>query len=168
MIHFDDVSKVYRTRHGEVRALDGLSLSIDKGQYIAMCGPSGCGKSTLLSLTGGLALPTLGTVTVNGFDVSAGSPAERARFRATDIGYVFQMFHLLPFLNVLDNVLVATDSLDQQVKDYATHLLESLGLQPRLHHRPSQLSAGERHGRVGTGLAESTQGAFGRRADREP
>ena len=144
MIQFDNVSKVYKTRHGEVRALDGLSLSIAKGQYVAVCGPSGCGKSTLLSLTGGLALPTIGQITVNGFAVSAGSSAERARFRATDVGYVFQMFHLLPFLNVLDNVLVASDSVEQDVKDYANQLLEQLGLQPRRHHRPAQLSAGER------------------------
>ena len=144
MIQFDKVSKVYKTRHGEVRALDGLSLSIEKGQYVAVCGPSGCGKSTLLSLTGGLALPTTGTVTVNGFGVSAGSSAERARFRATEVGYVFQMFHLLPFLNVLENVLVATDAVDQKTKDFANRLLEQLGLQQRRHHRPAQLSAGER------------------------
>ncbi len=144
MIQFDDVSKVYTTRHGEVRALDGLSLSIDKSQYVAVCGHSGCGKSTLLSLTGGLALPTQGTVTVNGFTVSSGSSAERALFRADHVGYVFQMFHLLPFLNVLDNVLLATEAADQDTKDYAGELLDRLGLQQRLHHRPAQLSAGER------------------------
>ncbi len=144
MIQFDNVAKVYTTRHGEVRALDGLSLSIDKGKYVAVCGPSGCGKSTLLSLTGGLALPTQGTVTVNGVEISSASSAERALFRANHVGYVFQMFHLLPFLNVLDNVLLATDAATQEIKDDASRLLDRLGLEPRLHHRPSQLSAGER------------------------
>jgi ABC-type lipoprotein export system ATPase subunit len=144
MIQFDDVSKVYRTRRGEVRALNQLSLTINKGQYVAVRGPSGCGKSTLLSLIGGLALPTSGTVAVNDFVISNGSSAERAKFRAGNIGYVFQMFHLLPFLNVLDNVLVASDQIGGEVRERATELLEQLGLQPRCHHRPAQLSAGER------------------------
>jgi ABC-type lipoprotein export system ATPase subunit len=144
MIQFNNVSKVYQTRHGEVRALDRMSLTIDEGQYVAVCGPSGCGKSTLLCLTGGLALPTEGTVTVDGFAVSRGSSAERARFRATNIGYVFQMFHLLPFLNVLDNVLVASDAADADTRQRARETLVRLGLEDRLHHHPSQLSAGER------------------------
>ncbi len=144
MIQFDDVSKVYKTHQSEVRALDALSLTIDMGQYVAICGPSGCGKSTLLSLAGGLALPTEGTVSVNGFTVSTGTSAARASFRAKDVGYVFQMFHLLPFLNVLENVLVATESTGQDTKDAANQLLEQLGLQQRRHHRPAQLSAGER------------------------
>lgn len=144
MIQFENVSKVYTTRHGEVRALDNLSMTIEPGRYVALCGPSGCGKSTLLSLTGGLALPTGGSVTVDGFNVSTASSAERARFRADNIGYVFQMFHLLPFLNVLDNVLVASETPTSETKARATQLLEQLGLQERLHHRPNQLSAGER------------------------
>lgn len=144
MIQFENVFKVYRTRHGDVRALNGLSLTVDEGQYVAVCGPSGCGKSTLLSLTGGLALPTDGSVTANGFEVSGGSSAERAKFRCTNVGYVFQMFHLLPFLNVFDNVLVAADAADSGTKERASGMLERLGLTDRLHHRPAQLSAGER------------------------
>ncbi len=104
MIEFDQVSKVFATRRGEVRALDDLSLAIDAGQYVAICGPSGCGKSTLLSLVGGLALPTTGRLVVGGLDMSGTSSAQRARYRACHIGFVFQVFHLLPFLNVLDNV----------------------------------------------------------------
>ncbi len=145
MIHFDNVSKVYSTRRGDVRALDAVTLAIDKGRYAAVWGPSGCGKSTLLSLVGGLALPTSGTVTVDGFVVSKASSARRAQFRSTDVGYVFQMFHLMPFLTVRDNVLVAAPgAADKNTRSRAESLLERLGLQDRLHHRPGQLSAGER------------------------
>ncbi len=144
MILFDNVSKVYSTRQGEVRALDGLTLSIETGEYVAICGPSGCGKSTLLSLVGGLALPTSGTIRVGDMVVSSSSSSERAALRANEIGYVFQMFHLLPFLNVLDNVLVAADAAQRAVRERATILLQELGLTERQHHRPAQLSAGER------------------------
>lgn len=145
MIEFDGVSKIYPTRHGDVHALADVSLTIEQGQYVAMCGPSGCGKSTLLSLTGGLALPTQGTVTVDGFPVSHATSAQRAQFRSTHVGYVFQMFHLLPFLNIFDNVLVAAvDAAQQDVRSRAEQLLEQLGLQQRRYHRPAQLSAGER------------------------
>ncbi len=145
MIQFDDVSKIYTTRRGEVRALDGVSLSVERGQFVALRGPSGCGKSTLLSLVGGLALPTRGRVTVGDLVVSHSSSAERARFRATEIGYVFQMFHLMPFLSVLDNVLIAAPGpASSKVRNEAVQHLQRLGLASRMQHRPGQLSAGER------------------------
>jgi ABC-type lipoprotein export system ATPase subunit len=145
MIQLEDVSKIYSTRQSDVRALDSISLSVDQGQYIAICGPSGCGKSTLLSLVGGLALPTSGRIVVAGSEISSASSAERASFRGRNIGFVFQMFHLLPYLNVLENVLLAAPTAgDPDVAQYAGQLLEKLGLEPRRHHRPSQLSAGER------------------------
>ncbi len=145
MIRFQSVSKIYPTRHGDVRALDDVSLFIDRGQYVALCGPSGCGKSTLLSLVGGLALPTQGTITVGDLVVSSSASAQRAKFRSTDVGYVFQMFHLMPFLNVFDNVLIAAPhAADKATHDYADLLLDRLGLQDRRYHRPGQLSAGER------------------------
>jgi ABC-type lipoprotein export system ATPase subunit len=145
MIVFEDVSKVYQTRQRAVRALDGISLEIPAGKYVAIRGPSGCGKSTLLSLTGGLALPSSGRVVVADTEISALSSAERALFRAERVGFVFQMFHLLPYLNVLDNVLVAAeDANDAAVKERATTLLDQFGLKDRRDHRPTQLSAGER------------------------
>jgi ABC-type lipoprotein export system ATPase subunit len=145
MIVFEDVSKIYQTRQRAVRALDGISLQIPEGKYVAIRGPSGCGKSTLLSLTGGLALPTSGRVVVADTEISALSSAERALFRAQRVGFVFQMFHLLPYLNVLDNVLVAAeDANDAAVKERATTLLDQFGLKERRDHRPTQLSAGER------------------------
>ena len=90
-----------------MRALDDVTLDVAAGRFVALCGPSGCGKSTLLSLVGGLALPTSGRVAVDGQEVSLLSAAERARFRAEKVGFVFQLFHLLPYLTVLDNVLLA-------------------------------------------------------------
>ncbi len=145
MINFDEVHKHYTTPHGEVRALDGVSLSIEAGEYVAVQGHSGSGKSTLLALAGGLALPTKGTVTVDGAAISSLPSAERARFRADKIGFVFQLFHLFPYLNIVDNVLVAApDAGSQATREKAESLLDRFGLDDRLTHRPAQLSAGER------------------------
>jgi ABC-type lipoprotein export system ATPase subunit len=145
MIVFEEVSKVYQTRQRAVRALDGVSFEIPAGKYVAIRGPSGCGKSTMLSLAGGLALPTAGRVIVSDTEVSALSSANRASFRARNVGFVFQMFHLLPYLNVMDNILVAADNAnDTEVRQRATSMLDQFGLKERQEHRPSQLSAGER------------------------
>lgn len=145
MIQLEGISKVFPTRNGAVRALDDLTLAIDEGEFVAMRGPSGCGKSTLLSLVGGLALPTAGRVTVAGDEVSAMSSAERARFRMENVGFVFQMFHLLPYLNVLDNVLVAAHARSRRAAaHYAKDLLAQFNLEDRASHRPGQLSVGQR------------------------
>ena len=145
MIHLRSVSKVYPTAEGDVRALDDVSLEVDEGQFVAVRGPSGCGKSTLLSLVGGLALPTAGNVIVAGSDLLVLSSSERAAFRARYVGFVFQMFHLLPYLSVLDNVLVAALPGEQpSLGDYGRELLETFGLGDRMTHRPAELSAGER------------------------
>ncbi len=153
MIEFQHVSKVYQTRRGEVRALDDISLSISGGEFVAVRGPSGCGKSTLLALAGGLALPTSGAVQVDGSLVSTMSSGQRASFRAQHIGFVFQMFHLLPYVSVLDNVLVAaTPQTRGAARQRAEQLLESFGLTDRITHRPAQLSIGERQ-RVGMARA---------------
>lgn len=143
MIELQGVSKVFETKQGEVRALDDVSWTMPKGRFIALRGHSGSGKSTLLSLVGGLANPTSGKVLVNGSEISAMSPAERAAFRAEKIGFVFQMFHLLPYLTVLDNVLVAAKSVGE-TEQAATDMLTQFGLAKRLQHKPSELSAGER------------------------
>ena len=145
MIQLTDVSKHFQRSEQTVRALDNLTLQIDQGDFVAVRGPSGCGKSTLLSMIGGLALPTSGTVSVLGEAVSAMNSAERASFRASHVGFVFQMFHLLPYLTVMDNVLVAArPSHQEEDRQKATELLEQFSLQDRLWHRPAQLSAGER------------------------
>ena len=145
MIELLDVSKVYPTADGEVRALDNVTLTIEAGEFVAVRGPSGCGKSTLLSLVGGLAQPTSGRVIVDGNEINELSPAQRAHFRAESIGFVFQMFHLLPYLTVLDNVLVASpDGKSELLRDHANKLLTTFGLNDRKSHLPSQLSTGER------------------------
>lgn len=145
MIQFDGVSKTYRTAAGDVRALDNLTLSVERGEFVAVRGPSGCGKSTLLALVGGLALPTSGTLLVDGQDLSRMSPAQRAAFRAKSVGFVFQMFHLLPYLNIVDNVLVAAPPGDGgALRARAVELLDRFGLKQRRTHVPAQLSAGER------------------------
>jgi ABC-type lipoprotein export system ATPase subunit len=145
MITLSGVSKVYPSKLGEVRALDDVSLEIEAGEFVAVRGHSGSGKSTLLAMVGGLAQPTSGRIDVHGHEISAFSSAERARFRRENIGFVFQMFHLLPYLNVLDNVLMAADP--QQRNDaaaYAEELLEKFDLTHRRFHRPAEMSAGER------------------------
>lgn len=144
MIEVLNASKVFATPQGDVRALDDVTLRIEEAQFVAICGPSGCGKSTLLSLVGGLASPTSGTVTVAGQPISQWSPARRAAFRADNVGFVFQLFHLLPYLNVLDNVLLAAASRRNGARERATELLVRFGLEDRLSHRPGELSVGQR------------------------
>ena len=145
MIELQNVSKVFATPQGDVRALDDATLRIEDGEFVAICGPSGCGKSTLLSLVGGLALPTSGKVTVAGQPISELSPAERAAFRADNLGFVFQLFHLLPYLTVLDNVrLAATSRTRAAAGERAEELLVRFGLQDRLFHHPGELSVGQR------------------------
>ena len=126
MIEMEGVSKVFKTRNGDVRALDDVTIRVDDGEFVAMRGPSGCGKSTLLSLVGGLALPSSGRVVVAGNEVSDMSAAQRAEFRIDNVGFVFQMFHLLPYLTVLDNVLVAAPAgACSQAEDRARELLDA-------------------------------------------
>lgn len=142
MIELDGVSKVYRGPQGLVEALADVSLRVDGGEFVAVCGPSGCGKTTLLSIVGALVRPTRGRVVIAGNEISVMSPGARSAFRAANIGFVFQMFHLLPYLTVLENVLVAASR--EADRAQAGQLLERFGLSGRLGHRPAELSAGER------------------------
>ncbi|MEE8451095.1 MAG: ABC transporter ATP-binding protein [Thermoguttaceae bacterium] len=144
MIHFEDVSKTYSTADGPVHALSGVNMDVGQREFIAVRGPSGCGKSTLLMLAGGLGTATSGRVSVAGEDLTAAGPAALARFRAKRIGFVFQMFHLLPYLTVLDNVAAASTGEQSTARARAAELLEKFHLTDRLRHRPAELSAGER------------------------
>ena len=144
MVKVDDVTKLYRGPQGEVRALDGVSLHVAEGEFVAIRGASGSGKSTLLLTLGAMVRPTSGRVTVAGSDVYALSPSERARFRAENIGFVFQLFHLVPYLSVLENVLVPSLASRGAERASAPALLERFGLTHRIRHRPAELSIGER------------------------
>jgi len=145
MIRLENVSKVYRGKTAAVVALDGVSLSIDEGEFVTVKGPSGSGKSTLLLTIAGMIRPTRGRVVVGGEDVYAMSGSRRAKFRAENIGFVFQMFHLVPYLSVLENVLLpmVTGARQDDGRD-ARDLLERLGLSERASHKPAALSTGER------------------------
>lgn len=145
MIHLDHVTKSYHTSHGNVQAVHDVTLTISAGDFVALQGHSGSGKSTLLSLIGGLSRPTEGRVEILGEEISSLSSTARAEFRARHVGFVFQLFHLLPYLNVVDNVLMAAPT--RQVgalREAAEELLRTVGLADRRLHRPAQLSAGER------------------------
>jgi putative ABC transport system ATP-binding protein len=145
MIDLERVTKEFSTTDGAVRALHALTFHVDDGEFVAVRGPSGCGKSTLLSLVGGLAVATEGRVTVAGRDLAAMTAAERAEFRAQHVGFVFQLFHLLPYLSVLDNVVVAaTPQSRGEAAERAREMLGRFNLSDRLSHRPGQLSVGQR------------------------
>jgi len=129
-----------------VRALDGVSLSVDAGEFVGIAGPSGSGKSTLLHLLAALDTPTSGTVTLSGQETTDLSEAERTRFRRDQVGIVFQRFHLLPALTAQQNVampLLERGIGKSERRARAAELLETVGLGDRLEHRPAELSGGE-------------------------
>jgi ABC-type lipoprotein export system ATPase subunit len=144
MLVLENLAKTYRTRAGQVNALDGVSLRIEPGELVAVCGPSGSGKTTLLMMVAAMLRPSRGSVRFEDEDVYGMTAPARAQFRAHNIGFVFQMFHLVPYLTVLENVLMAGGAVGGADKTFATELLQRLGLQHRIGHRPSELSAGEK------------------------
>jgi ABC-type lipoprotein export system ATPase subunit len=145
MIHLEHVSKIYATGREPVYALSNLTLNVAPGEFVAVRGPSGCGKSTLLMIVGGLGRPTSGRVAVAGQELTALSSAALAHFRAQRLGFVFQMFHLLPYLTIVENVVAAAPAGEESAARARAHeLLEKFQLAHRLHHRPAELSAGER------------------------
>ena len=147
MIRLAGITKHYLMGDEEVRALDGVDLHIGRNEYVALIGPSGSGKSTLMNLIGCLDSPTSGSYVLNGRDTSAMGDNELAKVRNEEIGFVFQSFHLLPRLTVLDNVaqpLVYRGIPRAERQRLATVALEQVGLGNRLGHRPNQLSGGQR------------------------
>jgi putative ABC transport system ATP-binding protein len=144
MIELRGVSKVYRRGGEEVRALDGVSATVAAGEFVAVRGPSGCGKSTLLMAAAGMARPSAGQVLLDGEDLYALSPSRRAAVRAEKAGFVFQMFHLVPYLSVWENILAPRLAGAHGTPEDAREIAERLGLAGRLRHRPSELSTGER------------------------
>ena len=155
MVQLENISKIYRsrvaefeegrTRRGEVKALNEVNLHIREREFIVIRGPSGSGKTTLLFAIGGMLRPTSGRAIVDGNDIYAMSKRKRAKFRAENIGFVFQMFHLVPYLSVVENALLPAGATRNPAgRPEARELLKRLRLSGREYHRPAELSVGER------------------------
>ena len=145
MLEITDLSKLYHCTEGTLNALDSVSLEVKAGEFVSVQGPSGSGKTTLLLAIGGLLIPDRGEVIIDGQNPYRMSPDERARFRASEIGFVFQQFYLIPYLSVLDNVLAPSLALPQpDVHKRAKELIDRFNLTDRSGHLPSELSTGER------------------------
>ena len=147
LIQVEQVYKIYRIGNQEVRALNGLDLSIDNNEYVALMGPSGSGKSTLMNILGALDSPSQGKYLLNGKDVSRMRDDDLAAVRNEEIGFVFQTFNLLPRYSALDNValpLVYAGMSKKQREARASEVLDQVGLGDRMDHRPNELSGGQR------------------------
>lgn len=146
MIILDRVNKIYRTNEIETQALENVNLQVLKGEFLSVMGPSGCGKSTLLNVMGLLDSPTSGRILLAGRETSGMSDGELARFRNQHLGFVFQSFHLIPSLNVLNNVelpLLYRHVSSSERRKLAEEVLKRVGLSHRMKHFPSQLSGGQ-------------------------
>ena len=147
MISLDQVSKVYRTKTIETTALNNISLEIPKGEFLSIMGPSGCGKSTLLNIMGLLDEPSDGQVTIDGKIVQKYSSKKTSKFRNEKLGFIFQSFHLIPDLKVIDNVelpLLYRNTSSSARRKLSEEALESVGLKNRMNHFPNQLSGGQK------------------------
>jgi len=145
VVILEDVVKIYKSSRGSVRALDAVNLHVKRGEFLAIRGPSGSGKTTLLMIIAAMLRASSGTIRINGQDLGIMSNREREEFRAGTIGFVFQMFHLIPYLNVVENVVLASGAeRGAAVTQKAKEILEGLEMQERCQHKPAELSTGER------------------------
>ena len=145
MIQIENLTKHYRQGTATVRALDGVNLSIEDGEFVSVVGRSGSGKTTLLDSLGLLVRPTGGRVVIDGVDTSAVKDGQKARLRSEKIGFVFQEYNLLPAFDALENVMLPLRYAARPKGDrrWAETLLREVGLEDRMHHRPDQLSGGQ-------------------------
>ena len=146
MIKLENVSKVYRTDRVETLALDRVNLAVERGEFVSVMGPSGCGKSTLLNLMGLLDEPSEGAVELDGSPVRSYRDRQLARLRNEKVGFIFQQFHLISDLSVLDNVeipLLYRRLANRERRRLALEALDRVGLASRVHHFPTQLSGGQ-------------------------
>lgn len=141
IVEFKDVSRVYTSGDHELKALDGVNMSLEEGKFIVVLGPSGAGKSTLLNLLGGLDSPTSGKIYVEGQDISTLSEDELADYRAAKVGFVFQFYNLVPTLTVHENVALVKEIAPNALS--ATKMIEGVGLSDHLKNFPAELSGGE-------------------------
>ncbi|MEO8909745.1 MAG: ABC transporter ATP-binding protein [Gemmatimonadaceae bacterium] len=162
IVSLSEVRRDYPIGADRVHALQGVSLDVERGDYVAIVGPSGCGKSTLLNLIGVIDQPTSGTVTIAGKRVDAMSDREATLFRLHNIGFVFQRFYLMPILSAVENVelpMAEAKVSAPERRARAAELLSYVGLSTRLNHRPSEMSGGEQQ-RVAIARALSNQPAL--------
>ncbi|MBQ8874457.1 MAG: ABC transporter ATP-binding protein, partial [Bacteroides sp.] len=146
MIKLTGINKIYRTEEIETQALENVNLEVQKGEFLSIMGPSGCGKSTLLNIMGLLDSPTSGTIEINGTSTENMGDKELAAFRNQTLGFVFQSFHLINSLNVIDNVelpLLYRKMSSSERTALAKQVLERVGLSHRMKHMPTQLSGGQ-------------------------
>ncbi|WP_341836453.1 ABC transporter ATP-binding protein [Chitinophaga pollutisoli] len=147
MIHLQQIEKVYRTDTVETQALSGINLTVPKGEFLSIMGPSGCGKSTLLNIMGLLDAPSGGALSIAGSDTRQLRDKQLAQFRNQRIGFIFQSYHLINDLRVLDNVelpLLYRKSSAKERRSLAAEALGKVGLGNRMKHFPSQLSGGQK------------------------
>ena len=145
MIKLTGINKIYRTNEIETLALENVNLDVEKGEFVSIMGPSGCGKSTLLNIMGLLDAPSSGKIEINGTSVENMKDKELAAFRNKTLGFVFQSFHLINSLNVIDNVELPLLYRKMPAKErtrLAKEVLERVGLSHRMRHMPTQLSGG--------------------------
>ena len=141
LVEFHGVSRIYKSGDHELRALDNISFTLDKGKFVVILGQSGAGKSTLLNMLGGLDSPTSGKIIVDGRDISEISGDELAKYRAEKVGFVFQFYNLIPTRTVHENVALVKDIAPNSLS--ATKMIEEVGLADHLKNFPSELSGGE-------------------------
>ena len=153
ILRVENLTKIYGKGENEVRALDDVSFSVEKGEFVAVIGPSGSGKSTLLHILGGVDRPTSGRVLMDGKDVYAQNEEQLAVFRRRQVGLIYQFYNLIPVLNVTENITLPVLMDGQRVnRDRLKELITTLGLNGRENHLPNQLSGGQQQ-RVSIGRA---------------
>jgi len=146
LIEISNLTKIYQSGGEQVKALNNLNLTMENGEFAALMGPSGSGKSTLLTILGALNPPTSGKVFIDGIDIYNLSTERRADFRSTYMGFVFQQFHLIPYLSAVENVmlpLAISSKSSREQTEKAQNLLEKVGLGNKLKRLPNELSGGE-------------------------
>ena len=146
ILEFDDVVKSFGSGLTEVRALRGITLSVEEGEFVAVMGPSGCGKSTLLHLAGALESPSAGSVRVRGRELAGLGAAARSELRRNDVGYVFQRLNLIPSLTAIENVMLPLElagGSHRSVKQLAIAALRTVGLDERIDRYPDDFSGGQ-------------------------
>ena len=157
MIEFENVSRIYKSGEHELKALDNLSLSIDKGEFVVILGPSGAGKSTLLNLLGGLDKASSGKIIVDGNNIEDYDDDELTKYRAKSVGFIFQFYNLIPNLTAKENIELMKDITDVEID--GEKMLESVGLSGHEDQFPAQLSGGEQQ-RVSIARALAKQPAM--------